>query len=159
MSTAIAAKKLSTRPVEPGDRQRARQSKRHHDCRSTKIKLTVTQISLALSSGRDNHPPAATAEKAILIVAVFPSRLSRYRLLRHVRKVPCPDSRRSTHSGRRGPLRARKIQMYRQRWRHPETISLAGYKFGVGFSLMAGQLELAAGAVRFSRLRTAPPRD
>src|ERR1035437_5798277 len=78
MSTAIAAKKLSTRPVEPGDRQRARQSKRHPDCRSTTIKLTVTQISLALSAGRDNHPPAATAEMAILIVAVFPSRLSRY---------------------------------------------------------------------------------
>src|ERR1019366_209767 len=78
MSTAIAAKKLSTRPVEPGDRQRARQSKRHPDCRSTTIKLTVTQISLALSSGRDNHPPAATAEMGILIVAVVPSRLSRF---------------------------------------------------------------------------------
>jgi hypothetical protein len=38
----------------------------------------VMQISLALSSGRDNHPPAATAEMAILIVAVFPSRLTRY---------------------------------------------------------------------------------
>src|SRR3984885_7486606 len=38
----------------------------------------LTQISLALSSRRDNHPPAATAEMAILIVAVFPSRLSRY---------------------------------------------------------------------------------
>ena len=36
------------------------------------------QKALALSSGRDNHPPAATAEMAILIVAVFPSRLSRY---------------------------------------------------------------------------------
>src|ERR1700730_4734132 len=78
MSTAIAAKKLLTRPVEPDDRQRARQSKRHPDCRSTTIKLTVTQISLALSSGRDNHHPPATAEMAILIVAVFPSRLSRY---------------------------------------------------------------------------------
>jgi hypothetical protein len=33
---------------------------------------------LALSSGRDNHPVAATAEMAILIVAVFSSRLSRY---------------------------------------------------------------------------------
>jgi hypothetical protein len=40
--------------------------------------ITLTKISLALSSGRDNHPPAATAEMAILIVAVFPSRLSRY---------------------------------------------------------------------------------
>ena len=36
------------------------------------------QISLALSSRRDNHTRAATAEMAILIVAVFPSRLSRY---------------------------------------------------------------------------------
>jgi hypothetical protein len=40
--------------------------------------ITLTKISLALSSGRDNHPPAATAEMAILIVAVFSSRLSRY---------------------------------------------------------------------------------
>src|SRR3954447_3313201 len=79
MSTAIAEKKLSTRPVEWDVRQRARQSKRHPDCRSTTIKLTVTQISLALSSRRDNHHPAATAEMAILIVAVVPSRLSRYR--------------------------------------------------------------------------------
>ena len=37
------------------------------------IKSRVTKISLALSPGRDNHPPAATAEMAILIVAVFPS--------------------------------------------------------------------------------------
>src|ERR1700678_1696842 len=37
----------------------------------------VTQISLALSSRRDNHPPAATAEIDILIVAVVASRLSR----------------------------------------------------------------------------------
>src|ERR1700716_2454279 len=80
MSTAIAEKKLSTRPVELGAHQRARQSKRHPDCRSTTIKLAVTQISLALSSRRANHHPAATAEMAILIVAVFPSRLSRYRL-------------------------------------------------------------------------------
>ena len=39
----------------------------------------ITQISLALSSGRDNQALAATAEMAILVVAVFPSRLSRYR--------------------------------------------------------------------------------
>src|SRR3979411_2947629 len=78
MSPVIAEKKLSTRPVELGAHQRARQSKRHPDCRSTTIKLAVTQISLALSSRRDNHHPAATAEMAILIVAVFPSRLSRY---------------------------------------------------------------------------------
>jgi hypothetical protein len=78
MSTAIGEKRLSTKPAEPDDRQRARQSKRHPDCRSTTIKLTVTQISLALSSRRDNHARAATAEMAVLIVAVFPSRLSRY---------------------------------------------------------------------------------
>ena len=71
-------KKLSTKPAGLDAHQRARQSKRHPDCRSTTIKLTVTQISLALSSRRDNHHPAATAEMAILIVAVFPSRLSRY---------------------------------------------------------------------------------
>src|SRR5215207_9765569 len=78
MSTAIGEKKLSIRPVELGAHQRARQSKRHPDCRSTTIKSRFTKISLALSSRRDNHPPAATAEMAILIVAVFPSRLSRY---------------------------------------------------------------------------------
>src|SRR5665213_1198847 len=78
MSTAIAGKKLSTKRAEWDVRRPARQSKAHPDCRSTTIKLTVTKISLALSSGRDNHPPAATAEMAILIVAVFPSRLSRY---------------------------------------------------------------------------------
>src|ERR1700693_2366965 len=41
---------------------------------------TVTKISLALSPCRDHHPLAATAEMAILIVAVFPSRLTRYSL-------------------------------------------------------------------------------
>src|SRR3984957_4649533 len=78
MSTAIAGKKLSTKRAEGDVRRRARQSKAHPDCRSTTITLTVTQISLALSSRRDNHPLAATAEMAILIVAVFPSRLSRH---------------------------------------------------------------------------------
>src|SRR5665213_3127327 len=38
----------------------------------------LTLISLALSPYRDKYPPAATAKMAILIVAVFPSRLSRY---------------------------------------------------------------------------------
>src|ERR1700730_901319 len=80
MSTAIGEKRLSTKPAERDVRQPARQSKAHPDCRSTTIKSRVTKISLALSSGRDNHPPAATAEMAILIVAVFPSRLSRYRV-------------------------------------------------------------------------------
>src|SRR6476661_3150125 len=79
MSTAIGEKRLSTKPAEQDARQRARQSKAHPDCRSTTIKSRVTKISLALSSGRDNHPPAATAEMAILIVAVFSSRLSRYK--------------------------------------------------------------------------------
>jgi hypothetical protein len=50
----------------------------HRDCRSATIKSRVTKISLALSPCRDNHPLAATAKMAILIVAVFPSRLSRY---------------------------------------------------------------------------------
>src|SRR6476659_9694188 len=70
MSTAIGEKRLSTKPAEQDARQRARQSKAHPDCRSTTIKSRVTKISLALSSGRDNHPPAATAEMAIQIVAV-----------------------------------------------------------------------------------------
>jgi hypothetical protein len=61
-----------------GARQRARQSRRHPDCRSTTIKSCITKISLALAAVRDNHHPAATAEMAILIVAVFPSRLSRH---------------------------------------------------------------------------------
>src|SRR5665647_2439874 len=78
MSTVTAARLLSTKRAELDARQRARQSKAHPDCRSTTIKSRVTKISLALSPGRDNHPPAATAEMAILIVAVFPSRLSRY---------------------------------------------------------------------------------
>jgi len=34
------------------------------DCRSTTTKSRVPKISLALSPGRDNHPPAATAEMA-----------------------------------------------------------------------------------------------
>src|SRR6202158_1269991 len=41
MSTAIGEKRRSTRPAEPDDRQRARQSKRHPDCLSTTIKLTA----------------------------------------------------------------------------------------------------------------------
>src|ERR1022692_995532 len=79
MSTAIAEKRLSTKRAERDVRQPARQSKDHPDCRSTTIKSRVTKISLALSPCRDKYPRAATAEMAILIVAVFPSRLSRYR--------------------------------------------------------------------------------
>ena len=41
-------------------------------------------MSLALSPGRDNHPLAATAKMAILIVAAFLSRLSRYTLGREM---------------------------------------------------------------------------
>src|SRR5664279_2352425 len=78
MSTAIAGKKLSTKRAEWDVRRRARQSKDHPDCRSTTIKSRVTKISLALSPCRDKYPLAATAKMAILIVAVFPSRLSRY---------------------------------------------------------------------------------
>src|SRR5450631_4416263 len=40
MSTAIAEKRLSTKPAELDAHQRARQSKAHPDCRSTTIKLT-----------------------------------------------------------------------------------------------------------------------
>src|SRR5664280_1292309 len=83
MSTAIGEKRLSTKRAERDVRQRARQSKAHPDCRSTTIKSRVTKISLALSPCRDNHPLAATAKMAILIVAVFPSRLSRYSLPPH----------------------------------------------------------------------------
>src|SRR5882757_9598601 len=79
MATVTAARLLSTTPAAPDDRQLAPRSKPHPDCRSTTIKSRVAKISLALPSRRDNHPPAATAEMAILIVAVFPSRLSRYR--------------------------------------------------------------------------------
>jgi hypothetical protein len=64
--------------AEQDARRPARQSKAHPDCRSATIKSRVKKISLALSPGRDNHHPAATAKMAILIVAVFPSRLSRY---------------------------------------------------------------------------------
>src|SRR5664280_116361 len=92
MSTAIGEKRLSTKRAERDVRQPARQSKAHPDCRSATIKSRVTQISLALSSGRDNHPPAATAEMAILIVAVFPSRLSRYTRVRNGELLP-PKSR------------------------------------------------------------------
>src|ERR1700737_3751231 len=86
MSTAIGEKRLSTKHAERGARRRARQSKAHPDCRSATIKSRVKKISLALSSGRDNHPPAATAKMAILIVAVFPSRLSRYTLLSEIKR-------------------------------------------------------------------------
>src|SRR5882757_5310491 len=78
MATVTAARLLSTTPAAPDDRQPAPRSKPHPDRRSTTIKSRVAKISLALPSRRDNHPPAATAEMAILIVAVFPSKLSRY---------------------------------------------------------------------------------
>jgi hypothetical protein len=78
MSTAIGEKRLSIKRAERDVRQPARQSKAHPDCRSATIKSRFKKISLALSPGRDNHPLAATAKMAILIVAVFSSRLSRY---------------------------------------------------------------------------------
>src|SRR5271157_4794734 len=78
MSTAIAARKPSTKPAEPDARRRAQQSRDHPDCRAATIKPSHDKIALALSSRRDNHPLAATAKMATLIVAAFPSRLSRY---------------------------------------------------------------------------------
>ncbi|MCX7314756.1 MAG: hypothetical protein NTV56_24380, partial [Alphaproteobacteria bacterium] len=72
-------KRRSTKRTERDARQYAQQSKAHPDCRSTTIKSRVTKISLALSSRHDNHLLAATAKMAILIVAEFSSRLSRYR--------------------------------------------------------------------------------
>jgi hypothetical protein len=42
------------------------------------IKSRGTKIPLALSSRRDNHHLAATVKMAFLVVAAFPSRLSRY---------------------------------------------------------------------------------
>src|ERR1700686_2273045 len=60
MSTAIAGKKLSTRPAEPDDRQRARQSKRHPDCRSTTIKLTAhANIACVIVGARQSSSPRA----------------------------------------------------------------------------------------------------
>src|ERR1700694_4179202 len=82
MSTAIGEKRLSIKRAERDVRQPARQSKAHPDCRSATIKSRLKKISLALSPGRDNHPLAATAKMAILIVAVFSSRLSRYKIRR-----------------------------------------------------------------------------
>jgi hypothetical protein len=65
--------------VDPDARRRARQSRDHPDRRSATIKSSLDKIALALSSRRDNHHLAATAKIAILIVAAFPSRLSRYK--------------------------------------------------------------------------------
>ena len=64
--------------MDPDARRRARQSRDHPDRRSATIKPSLDKIALALSSRRDNHHLAATAKMAILIVAAFPSRLSRY---------------------------------------------------------------------------------
>src|ERR1700689_3545967 len=58
MSTAIAKKKLSTRPVELGAHQRARQSKRHPDCRSTTIKLMAhANIACVIVAPRQSYSP------------------------------------------------------------------------------------------------------
>ncbi|MCX7313329.1 MAG: hypothetical protein NTV56_16770, partial [Alphaproteobacteria bacterium] len=67
---------------------------------STTIKSRVTKISLALSSRRDNHLLAATAKMAILIVAEFSSRLSRYtsRCADRVRWFRCPTPPRQARS-------------------------------------------------------------
>src|SRR5271157_1884156 len=84
MSTAIAARKPSPKPAEPDARRRAQQSRDHPDCRAATIKPSHDKIALALSSRRDNHPLAATAKMATLIVAAFPSRLSRYIVFAHL---------------------------------------------------------------------------
>jgi len=67
----------------------------------TTIKSSVTKISLALSPCRDKYPLAATAEMAILIVAVFPSRLSRYKI--------ASDSRRDVKVGRANSTNAEPV--------------------------------------------------
>ena len=64
--------------MEPDVRRHAQRSRVHHDRRAATIKPSLDKIALALSSRRDNHLLAATAKMAILIVAAFPSRLSRY---------------------------------------------------------------------------------
>ena len=64
--------------MEPDVRRHAQRSTVHHDRRAATIKPSLDKIALALSSRRDNHLLAATAKMAILIVAAFPSRLSRY---------------------------------------------------------------------------------
>jgi len=71
MSTAIGEKRLSIKRAERDVRRPARQSKAHSNCRYATIKSRIKKISLALSPGRDNHPLAATAKMAILIVAGF----------------------------------------------------------------------------------------
>ena len=90
-------------------RQRARQSKDPLDCRATTIKSRVTKIPLALSSRRDNHPSAATAKMAILIVAAFPSRLSRYKL----RRLPL-NAAENTGSSRCAGCRPRVVERDRR---------------------------------------------
>ena len=56
----------------------ARNNQGSHHCRSATIRPSLDKIALALSSPRDNYHLAATAKMAILVVAAFPSRLSRY---------------------------------------------------------------------------------
>src|SRR5208283_584764 len=76
--TAIGERKPSTKHAEQDARRHARQSKDHADCRAATIRPSLAEIALALSSRCDNHNVAATAKMAILIVAAFSSRLSRY---------------------------------------------------------------------------------
>ena len=81
-------KRLSTKRAERDVRHRARQSKADPDGRSTTIKSRVKKISLALSPCRDKYPIAATAEMASRLSLVFPSRLSRYRLMTRMGLAP-----------------------------------------------------------------------
>src|SRR5271154_6078571 len=84
MSTAIAGKKLSTRPVEPGAHQRARQSKPHPECRSTTIKLSghaniacvivAPRQSSSRRDRRNGHPDCRCVP--IQIVALQPKQIS-----------------------------------------------------------------------------------
>src|SRR5208283_812206 len=76
--TAIGERTPSTKHAEQDARRHARQSKDHADCRAATIRPSLAEIALALSSRCDNHNVAATAKMAILIVAAFSSRLSRY---------------------------------------------------------------------------------
>jgi hypothetical protein len=133
---------------------------------SPQMRCNRSQIGYVCIRQMEEQPAGVIAEKLLkmhfeqMTSAVAPI-TDIQRLLRHVRKVPAmsglPEkySFGETRSCARSknsnvpPTLAASLKLSRLRVR----------KFGVGFSLMAGQLELAAGAVRFSRLRTAPPRD
>src|SRR5208337_1450639 len=76
MSTAIAERRRSTKREESDAPRRAPLSKDRLDCRSATRKSRLPKYRL-------RYHRAATVKIARLIVAAFPSRLSRYRLVRH----------------------------------------------------------------------------